>query len=74
MVVSTACLLQLHLSIKQQCGLKVLSHVIPFKKMSYKIVLLSSYISFDSYMPPKSLWTVTAAMELKDACSLEEKL
>ena len=23
---------------------------------------------------PKSLWTVTAAMELKDACSLEEEL
>ena len=23
---------------------------------------------------PKSLWMVTAAMELKDACSLEEKL
>ena len=23
---------------------------------------------------PKSLWTVTAAMKLKDACSLEEKL
>ena len=22
---------------------------------------------------PKSLWTVTAAMKLKDACSLEEK-
>ena len=24
--------------------------------------------------PPKSLWTVTAAMKLKDTCSLEEKL
>ena len=23
---------------------------------------------------PKSLWTVTAAIKLKDACSLEEKL
>ena len=23
---------------------------------------------------PKSLWTVTTAMKLKDACSLEEKL
>ena len=23
---------------------------------------------------PKSLWTVTAAMKLEDACSLEEKL
>ena len=23
---------------------------------------------------PKSLWTVTAAMKLTDACSLEEKL
>ena len=23
---------------------------------------------------PKSLWMVTAAMKLKDACSLEEKL
>ena len=23
---------------------------------------------------PKSLWTVTVAMKLKDACSLEEKL
>ena len=23
---------------------------------------------------PKSLWTVTAAMKLKDVCSLEEKL
>ena len=23
---------------------------------------------------PKSLWTVTAAMNLKDTCSLEEKL
>ena len=23
---------------------------------------------------PKSLWTVTAAMKLKDTCSLEEKL
>ena len=23
---------------------------------------------------PKSLWTVTAAMKLKDACSLKEKL
>ena len=23
---------------------------------------------------PKSLWTVTATMKLKDACSLEEKL
>ena len=23
--------------------------------------------------PPKSLWTVIAAMKLKDACSLEEK-
>ena len=26
------------------------------------------------FLPPKSLWTVTAAMKLKDACSLEEKL
>ena len=25
-------------------------------------------------LAPKSLWTVTAAMKLKDACSLEEKL
>ena len=24
--------------------------------------------------PPKSLWTVVAAMKLKDACSLDEKL
>ena len=26
------------------------------------------------YWAPKSLWIVTAAMKLKDACSLEEKL
>ena len=26
------------------------------------------------YWAPKSLWTVTVAMKLKDACSLEEKL
>ena len=26
------------------------------------------------YWAPKSLWMVTAAMKLKDACSLEEKL
>ena len=26
------------------------------------------------YWAPKSLWTVTAAMKLKDACSLERKL
>ena len=26
------------------------------------------------FLAPKSLWTVTAAMKLKDACSLEEKL
>ena len=25
-------------------------------------------------MAPKSLWMVTAAMKLKDACSMEEKL
>ena len=31
-----------------------------------------SQISF-SYNP-KSMWTVTAAMKLKDSCSLEEKL
>ena len=29
---------------------------------------------FFSSWAPKSLWTVTAAMKLKDACSLEEKL
>ena len=28
----------------------------------------------DLFWAPKSLWTVTAAMKLKDACSLEEKL
>ena len=26
------------------------------------------------FWPPKSLWTVTAVMKLKDVCSLEEKL
>ena len=26
------------------------------------------------FWAPKSLWTVTAAMKLTDACSLEEKL
>ena len=26
------------------------------------------------FLGPKSLWTVTAAMKLKDACSLEENL
>ena len=26
------------------------------------------------FWAPKSLWMVTAAMKLKDACSLEEKL
>ena len=26
------------------------------------------------FLAPKSLWTVTAAMKLKDACSLEGKL
>ena len=26
------------------------------------------------FLGPKSLWTVTAAMKLKDVCSLEEKL
>jgi len=26
------------------------------------------------FLAPKSLWTVTAAMKLKDACSPEEKL
>ena len=26
------------------------------------------------FLAPKSLWMVTAAMKLKDACSLEEKL
>ena len=26
------------------------------------------------FLAPESLWTVTAAMKLKDACSLEEKL
>ena len=26
------------------------------------------------FLGPKSLWTVTAAMKLKDTCSLEEKL
>ena len=26
------------------------------------------------FWPPKSWWTVTAAMKLKDACSLQEKL
>ena len=29
---------------------------------------------FNSFWIPKSLQTVTAAMKLKDACSLEEKL
>ena len=29
--------------------------------------------SFTSW-PPKSLWTVTATVKLKDACSLEGKL
>ena len=29
---------------------------------------------FYFFGPPKSPWTVTAAMKLKDACSLEEKL
>ena len=27
-----------------------------------------------SFLAPKSLWMVTAAMKLKDTCSLEEKL
>ena len=26
------------------------------------------------FLDPESLWTVTAAMKLKDTCSLEEKL
>ena len=26
------------------------------------------------FLAPKSLWMVTAAMKLKDTCSLEEKL
>ena len=26
------------------------------------------------FLPPKSLWMVTASMKLKDSCSLEEKL
>ena len=26
------------------------------------------------FLPPKSLWMVTVAMKLKDACFLEEKL
>ena len=30
--------------------------------------------SSDRSWAPKSLWMVTAAMKLKDACSLEEKL
>ena len=28
----------------------------------------------DNFLGLKSLWTVTAAMKLKDACSLDEKL
>ena len=35
-----------------------------------KMETVTDFISLAS----KSLWTVTAAMKLKDACSLEEKL
>ena len=35
-----------------------------------KVEIVTDCISWD----PKSLWTVTAAMKLKDTCSLEEKL
>ena len=35
-----------------------------------KMEIVTDFIS----LAPKSLWTVTAAMKLKDACSLEEKL
>ena len=35
-----------------------------------KVETMTDFISW----APKSLWTVTAAMKLKDACSLEEKL
>ena len=35
-----------------------------------KVEALTDFI----FWVPKSLWMVTAAMKLKDACSLEEKL
>ena len=31
-------------------------------------------VKYFIFLGPKSLWTMTAAMKLKDACSLEEKL
>ena len=35
-----------------------------------KVETVSDFI----FLAPKSLWMVTSAMKLKDACSLEEKL
>ena len=35
-----------------------------------KVEMVADFI----FLSPKSLWTVTAATKLKDACSLEEKL
>ena len=35
---------------------------------------METVTDFFFFFAPKSLWTVTAAMKLKDACSLEEKL
>ena len=31
-------------------------------------------VTYFIFLAPKSLWMVTAAMKLKDACSLKEKL
>ena len=35
---------------------------------------VTNFIYLFIFLAPKSLWIMTAAMKLKDACSLEEKL
>ena len=49
-----------------------LTHIIYLILSSFFMHL--SFFFFKFFWAPKSLQMVTAAMELKDACSLEEKL
>ena len=46
-------------------------------KLEKKMELVTDFIfllAFLIFVAPKSLWVVTAALKLKDTCSLKEKL
>ena len=62
----------------QLYDLKVTSGNISRKKETCVVANSSLYVhlntTWEAKITPKSLWMVIAAMKLKDACSLKEKL